>query len=984
MIMKFFNIICCGVAAMLSTQTYAQELTSLTAADVTNYTKSTTRQYAGIHDPSIVQYGSQFYIMGSHRGFARSTDLKNWTALDMRFAKVNADGSTSSCGFEQAFSTHQTRKVRALVNGEVREVDFGNYDAEAWAHADDANYNISGNLWAPDIIYNPTMRKWCMYMSVNGDNWHSVIVLLTSNTINGEYVYQGPVTFSGFINGTNSAISWKKTDLELVLGTQSSLPSRYNKGSDWGWHWPNDIDPCVFYDTDSTLWMTYGSWSGGIFMLKLDPTTGLRDYTVTYPLVNVWGDHASSDPYFGKRIAGGDYASGEGSYIQKIGNYYYLFMSYGGLDSVGGYVMRLFRSENPDGPFVDSRGNTATYDRYALNFGPNSDNRGDLIMSAYSYWGFQQEGEGRVAQGHNSAFVDNKGRAFVVYHTRFDNGTEWFQDRVHQLFQNKQGWLVCAPFEYNGETITQEDIENGCQFTKEEIPGSYSLLLHRYGLDHTELQTATPTPVTLSSDGKVSGDYDISGTWKLEDGTGYITLYINNVRYYGVVTEQTVEGSTAKAICISALSSNTGAPLWAYKMEPQYAVAYTAKDYAEYIGIKNNETISKNFELPIGLDNYGATIEWTSSVPEVLSLVPDKGWYWAHYNPADTITPVTLTCRISVENCYYDQVFEVKAARNTISDSQRDAVLSPLVAYYDFEQTVGATVNQIDETQKMTFSKGTNGTKPTLEKGNGREKQFVFIYEGETTAKSSYTYCPNPLQGKDLKDGFSVSLWVLLNGDDTSQRTLPIWSITDKRANMSNLKQTLYFTPNVMVGFTTEDDYFYANKPADENANGTGYMSNFEWRFVTFTCDSTGIATYINGVKKALKSFESSAGTATSPSKAAVMFDYAKVLDMVSSAEFLQLGLGVKGLGSPNFAADDLMVHQKALSSSEAATLNRLATRVTDFTSGIFAVPFSVNTFSGAVSDGVIRDLSGRRVAAKDFRSLPAGIYIVNGRKIKK
>ena len=36
---------------MLSTQTYAQELTSLTAADVTNYTKTTTRQYAGIHDP---------------------------------------------------------------------------------------------------------------------------------------------------------------------------------------------------------------------------------------------------------------------------------------------------------------------------------------------------------------------------------------------------------------------------------------------------------------------------------------------------------------------------------------------------------------------------------------------------------------------------------------------------------------------------------------------------------------------------------------------------------------------------------------------------------------------------------------------------------------------------------------------------------------------------------------------------------------------
>ena len=69
----------------------------------------------------------------------------------------------------------------------------------------------------------------------------------------------------------------------MVIGLQSTLPTRYNRGGNWGTYWPNDIDPCVFFDEDGQMWMSYGSWSGGIFMLKLYKEKGLRDYTVTYP-----------------------------------------------------------------------------------------------------------------------------------------------------------------------------------------------------------------------------------------------------------------------------------------------------------------------------------------------------------------------------------------------------------------------------------------------------------------------------------------------------------------------------------------------------------------------------------------------------------------------------------------------------------------------------------------------------------------------------
>ena len=39
--------------------------------------------------------------------------------------------------------------------------------------------------------------------------------------------------------------------------------------------YPNAIDPSVFYDKDDRMWMVYGSWSGGIYLVELDPATGL-------------------------------------------------------------------------------------------------------------------------------------------------------------------------------------------------------------------------------------------------------------------------------------------------------------------------------------------------------------------------------------------------------------------------------------------------------------------------------------------------------------------------------------------------------------------------------------------------------------------------------------------------------------------------------------------------------------------------------------
>jgi len=506
-----------------------------------------------VHDPSIVwdQATSTYYIFGSHRAAAKCNNMMSWEAFTAPWATATSKDAANA----DAFTTPEVTKV--TKGG--KEYDL-NFNAFAWSARGSESYSVDGMMWAPDVIYNKKLGKYCMYLSINGDGWYSSIIMLTADNITGPYRYQAPVVMSGFRSGD----SYKSTDLEIVLGEQASLPERYAPTDNYGNHWPNAIDPCVFYDEDGNLLMSYGSWSGGIFMLQLDEETGLRDYDVDYEL------SATSDPYFGKKIAGGSYVSGEASYIEYIGGYYFLFMTYGGLDAAGGYQMRVFRSLNPDGPYVDSKGSSALYDSYQLNFGPaaNDGNRGVNIFGAYSKWGNlltggANEASGERAQGHNSIIAAEDGRTYLVYHTRFQDWGEGHQVRVHQVYQNEEGWLVAAPFEYTGEGVKSAGIAAAQKVATADIAGNYKLLAHRYGLDHAAKEYAVPVDITLNADGTISGD--ATGTWSIKAGTSYITINLGS-DYKGVMVPQTLEPTDTKVPCFTALDSKTGVTIWGYKV----------------------------------------------------------------------------------------------------------------------------------------------------------------------------------------------------------------------------------------------------------------------------------------------------------------------------------------------------------------------------------------------------------------------------------
>ena len=74
--------------------------------------------------------------------------------------------------------------------------------------------------------------------------------------------------------------------------------------------------------------MVYGSYSGGIFILELDPESGFP-----YP-----------GQGYGKKLMGGNHAGLKTLYFYSPDtDYYYLFVTFGGLAADGGYNMRIAR-----------------------------------------------------------------------------------------------------------------------------------------------------------------------------------------------------------------------------------------------------------------------------------------------------------------------------------------------------------------------------------------------------------------------------------------------------------------------------------------------------------------------------------------------------------------------------------------------------------------------------------------------------------------
>lgn len=311
---------------------------------------------------------------------------------------------------------------------------------------------------------------------------------------------------------------------------------------------PNVVDPDVFWDKEGKLWMVYGSYSGGIFILELDPATG-------FPL---------EGQGYGKKLLGGNHARIEGPYMlySPETDYYYLFLSYGGLDANGGYNIRVARSKHPAGPFEDTEGKAmleAQGTPGVLFDDPAYAPYGVKLMGNYEFVNTAEEaagsGTGYVSPGHNSAYYDEKsGQYYLIFHTRFPGLGEQHEVRVHQMFMNEAGWPVVAPHRYGGEKIGK--------YTAKQVTGAYKLVNH--GKEITA-ELAESQLVELNTDGTIGGA--VTGTWALSNDH-MAKLTIEGAEYSGVFLREWNEAASSEVMTFTALSAE-GVAVWGSHVSPE-------------------------------------------------------------------------------------------------------------------------------------------------------------------------------------------------------------------------------------------------------------------------------------------------------------------------------------------------------------------------------------------------------------------------------
>lgn len=198
-----------------------------------------------MHDPSILEVDDTYYIFGSHMSAASSTDLRTWTSIGNGYTPSNPL-------FDNLFATEHVFDYSGSGGSVIPTDDGGKH------------------VWAPDVIYNKAQGLYYMYFCTSSTWNASNLCYATSEKPEGPYTWKGALIYSGFTSESIGA-----TDVLDYVTEDYALSNYVTLGDEYDYEdYPNAIDPTVFYDEDGKMWMVYGSWSGGIFLLEIDEATG--------------------------------------------------------------------------------------------------------------------------------------------------------------------------------------------------------------------------------------------------------------------------------------------------------------------------------------------------------------------------------------------------------------------------------------------------------------------------------------------------------------------------------------------------------------------------------------------------------------------------------------------------------------------------------------------------------------------------------------
>lgn len=322
-----------------------------------------------VHDPAIIKVDDYYYSYSTDVGY----------------------------GISDAVLTPglQVRRSKDLIQWEYVGWVFSTPPAMGTALIRQAGGVPNRLMWAPYVV--KVNNEFRLYYSLASSVFKlSVIGLATATSPLGPWTERG------------------------VVVSSSNLPSTPVT---------NAIDPTVIIDQQGRHYMYYGSAFDGIYILALDPATGLAQNA------GQRGQRIAQRGFTGGKI-NGNIEAPEIIY-NRDQNKYYLFISYDWLFTK--YNVRVGRSASATGPFLDYNGQDVNLVQ----------DHGPMILAPYQFAGHS----GWQGVAHCGVF-ENSGQFYMVHQGRPGVDAFYMDMHVRKMFWTPDGWPVVSPERYAGEDNT--------------------------------------------------------------------------------------------------------------------------------------------------------------------------------------------------------------------------------------------------------------------------------------------------------------------------------------------------------------------------------------------------------------------------------------------------------------------------------------------------------------------------------------------------
>jgi len=506
----------------------------------------------GAHDPAMIKVGAYYYVFSTDIALTpfgaqirRSRDLINWTYIGTAF---DSRGGRMGLAYHLAVDEYGDRNPNAPLREafDFLEYEILNCDAGGWGHEEAQAIRDNGGttqIWAPAVILGNDGYFWMYYSVSIFGRQSSFIGLAKSRRITGPFVHAATIATS--VHGGAVA---------------------------------NAIDPAIIFERNDRengrMWMVYGSFSSGMYILELDPATGYRLGGYRGPNTSPGRAWRNPNANPGVRLTAGNSQEGPVMFYEPGANgtagWYHLMTSRvgpGGGNLATSYNMRNFRSRNVTGPFVDARGVNA------ITGGNQSGNKmlGSFRFTANNPGSPNQPTE-VMAPGGNELLRYN-GKTFAIMHAYVLEPENDHSLHIRQVFFNEDDWMVMMPNRYARESLQA--------VPRSAIAGS-TFKMVSFTTNSNTIQVSQN--VVLNDNGTITGA--VTGTWELRSrnstdivetvgaaGSGYfLQLIIGGQTYRGIITGQYLECQNRFGLSFSVMGgTGSGANAFARVANKMYA-----------------------------------------------------------------------------------------------------------------------------------------------------------------------------------------------------------------------------------------------------------------------------------------------------------------------------------------------------------------------------------------------------------------------------